>query len=114
MPHDDSLWNARSEDVWRAMYPANEPPFFSVTLDAMLGGSVSVQGHQRYAFGGLALLYGLHNRLRQYSGCAGTLQASGENTTSRTMVPANVKCAGELPSLYRGESSGAETAPYNF
>jgi hypothetical protein len=48
---------------------------YSTVMRAILAGTLTPNLQRRYVFGGMALLYGLHTELRQYSRCAQTYYA---------------------------------------
>jgi len=75
LPHDDLVWSAPNEDLWRASLPQEDPPMYCTVMRAILAGTLTPNLQRRYVFGGMALLYGLHTELRQYSRCAQTYYA---------------------------------------
>jgi hypothetical protein len=72
LPHDDRLWSCNTENQWKS-FPTEQPPVYSETISSMLSGEAPAQIHQRYIFGGLSLIYGIHTELHQCSGRAQTL-----------------------------------------
>ena len=81
LPHDDTLWSATNEDLWRTLLPPEDPPMYCMVMRAILAGTLTTNLQRRYVFGGMALLYGLHTELRQYSRCAQTFYAFNSSLT---------------------------------
>ena len=75
LPHDDTVWSALNEDAWRASLPTEDPPMYCTIMRAVLAGTLTPNLQRRYVFGGMAILYGLHSELRQYSRSAQTYYA---------------------------------------
>lgn len=73
LPHDDIIWSCPSESQWKATFPREDPPLYSAEIRNMLSGEPITPFSQRYIFGGLSLLYGIHTELHQCSGRAQTL-----------------------------------------
>lgn len=73
LPHDDILWSSPTAEKWKAAFPTTQPPLYSTTIQTMLSGITPPEYERRYIFGGLAVLYGIHTELQQYSRRAQTL-----------------------------------------
>jgi len=54
---------------------------YCMVMQAILAGTLTTNLQRRYVFGGMALLYGLHTELRQYSRCAQTFYAFNSSQT---------------------------------
>jgi hypothetical protein len=75
LPHDDTVWSASTEETWQTLLPQEDPPMYCMVMRAMLSGNLTTNLQRRYVFGGMALLYGLHTELRQYSRSAQSFYA---------------------------------------
>jgi hypothetical protein len=73
LPHDDVLWSCPTAQQWKSTFPPMQPPLYSTMLQTILSGTPTPEFERRYIFGGLALLYGIHTELQQYSHRAQTL-----------------------------------------
>ena len=85
LPHDDTLWSAPTEETWRGMLPSEDPPMYCLVMRGILAGTLTPNYQRRYVFGGMALLYGLHTELRQYS-----RTAQSYYTFNRSQLPLEV------------------------
>jgi hypothetical protein len=75
LPHDDTVWSASKDELWQSLLPFEDPPMYCMEMRAMLAGNLTANLQRRYVFGGMALLYGLHTELRQYSRSAQSFYA---------------------------------------